>query len=151
MSLALDLVIVCYTLFLHCICVPFAERGLIFSVLEVIHLFVAEVVSELRRSKVMLVILQKHLLCRQLSHFFSILTLAYLQLLLLAGLFPWFISGFFIVVSLLYFFHNVLFVPLASCLVLSSLNPFELFLSTGVCKLHSVSSTGFINAPFTQA
>lgn len=43
----------------------------------VIHLsWLPEVISEPKQIKVTLVILQKHLICKQLSHLFSILTLA---------------------------------------------------------------------------
>lgn len=105
--------IVFYTL--HFICVPFAEWDLIFHMLEVIHLCCLERYLSTGRQKL------HWSFCRSVcfagnSHLFSILTLACIQLLLLAGLFRSFISVFFIVYSvcLHYYLRIVLFVPLAS-------------------------------------
>lgn len=110
-------------------------------------------ISEHRQAKVTLVILQKRLLCRQLSfiqHSHSCMYSAPASGRAFSFIYLSFFHCLFSLFALLSP-HSLICPPCFSCLFLSYLNPFELFLFTGVCKLHPVSHASFINIPFIQS
>ena len=148
--------IVFYTL--HClqfICVTFAEWDLIFHVLEVIHLSVAwsDIWAQAAKSYIGHFVeafaLQTTLSFVQYSH--SCMSLAPASGRAFSLIYLYFFHCCFFGFFALLFPHSLICPPCFSCLFLSCLNAFELFLSTGVGKLHSVSPASFINIPFIQS